>query len=159
MSTSYVAKKVFSKKIKNISRLNKNSSLTVGKKIILKKINYTVGSDSVRVEVHTNEAVTFSQGRLSEPERVYINFNETQLADSVTKNIKIGSRFLKGLRLSQFDKKNTRLVFDLNESNNLKIGVWPEGSKLFIELSDKKLPKMKVVSKPKIFVKLEKTIA
>ena len=112
VSTSYVAKKVFSKKIKNISRLNKNSSLIVGKKIILEKINYTVGSDSVRVEVHTNEAVTFSQGRLSEPERVYINFNETQLADSVTKNIKIGSRFLKGLRLSQFDKKNTRLVFD-----------------------------------------------
>ena len=153
VSTSYVPKKVFSKKIKNISRLNKNSSLIVGKKIILEKINYTVGSDSVRVEVHTNEAVTFSQGRLSEPERVYINFNETQLADSVTKNIKIGSRFLKGLRLSQFDKKNTRLVFDLNESKNLEIGVWPEGSKLFIELSDEKLPKMKVVSKPNIFVK------
>lgn len=154
VSTSYVAKKVFSKKTKkNISRLNKNSSLTVGKKLILEKINYTVGSDSVRVEVHTNEAVTFSQGRLSEPERVYINFNETQLADSVTKNIKIGSRFLKGLRLSQFDKKNTRLVFDLNESNNPKIGVWPEGSKLFIELSDEKLPKMKLVSKPKVFVK------
>ena len=157
VSTSYVAKKVFFKKTKkNISRLNKNSSLTVGKKLILEKINYTVGSDSVRVEVHTNEAVTFSQGRLSEPERVYINFNETQLADSVTKNIKIGSRFLKGLRLSQFDKKNTRLVFDLNESNNIKIGVWPEGSKLFIELSDEKLPKMKVVSKPKVFVKPKK---
>jgi len=154
VSTRYVGKKVFFKKIKkNISRLNKNSSLTVGKKLILEKINYTVGSDSVRVEVHTNEAVTFSQGRLSEPERVYINFNETQLADSVTKNIKIGSRFLKGLRLSQFDKKNTRLVFDLNESNNIKIGVWPEGSKLFIELSDEKLPKMKLVSKPKVFVK------
>ncbi len=102
---------------------------------------------------------------MSEPERVYINFNETQLDESVTKNIKIGSRFLKGLRLSQFDKKHTRLVFDLNESNNLKIGVWPEGSRLFIELSDEKIPKMKVVSKrrviskrkviskPKVFVK------
>ncbi len=154
VSTSYVAKKVFSKKTKkNISRLNKNSSLAIGKKLILEKIIYTVGSDSVRVEVHTNEAVTFSQGRLSEPERVYINFNDTQLAENVTKNIKIGSRFLKGLRLSQLDKKNTRLVFDLNESNNLKIGVWPEGSKLLIELSDEKLPKMKVVSKPKVFVK------
>jgi len=153
VSARYVAKQVFPKKTKNISRLNKNSSLTTGKKLILEKINYTVGSDSVRVEVHINEAVAFSQGRLSEPERVYINFKETQLADSVTKNIKIGSRFLKGLRLSQFDKKNTRLVFDLNESNNLKIGVWPEGSKLLIELSDEKLPKMKLVSKPKIFVK------
>lgn len=158
VSTSYVPKQVFPKKIKNISHLNKNSSLTVGKKLILEKIDYTVGSDSVRVEVHTNEAVTFSQGRLSEPERVYINFNETQLADSVTKNIKIGSRFLKGLRLSQFDKKNTRLVFDLNESNNIKIGVWSEGSKLFIELSDKKLPKMKMVSKPKIVVSKPKIV-
>jgi tetratricopeptide (TPR) repeat protein len=149
VSTSYVTKKVFPKKIKNISRLNKNSSLTVGKKLILEKINYTVGSDSVRVEVHTNEAVTFSQGRLSEPERVYINFNETQLADSVTKNIKIGSRFLKGLRLSQFDKKNTRLVFDLNQSNNLKIGVWSEGARLYIEISNAKLQQVKVVSNQK----------
>ena len=153
VSLRYVAKPVSSKKIKNISHLNKNSSLTVGKKLILKKIKYTVGSDSVRVEVHTNEPVTFSQGRLSEPERVYINFNDTQLADSVTKNIKIGSRFLKGLRLSQFDEKYTRLVFDLNESNNLKIGVWPEGSKLLIELSDEKIPKRKLVSKSKVFVK------
>jgi len=153
VSSRYVAKQGSSKKIKNISHLNKNSSLTVGKKLILKKIKYTVGSDSVRVEVHTNEPVTFSQGRLSEPERVYINFNDTQLADSVTKNIKIGSRFLKGLRLSQFDEKYTRLVFDLNESNNLKIGVWPEGSKLLIELSDEKIPKRKLVSKSKVFVK------
>ena len=153
VSSRYVAEQVSSKKIRNVSHLNKNSSLTVGKKLILKKIKYTVGSDSVRVEVHTNEPVIFSQGRLSEPERVYINFNDTQLADSVTKNIKIGSRFLKGLRLSQFDKKYTRLVFDLNESNNLKIGVWPEGSKLLIELSDEKIPKMKLVSKKNVFVK------
>ena len=151
--TRYEVKQAFPKKIKKIAHLNKKSNLIVSKKIILEKINYTVGSDSVRVEVNTNEAVTFSQGRLSEPERVYINFNETQLANGVTKNIKIGSRFLKGLRLSQFDKKNTRLVFDLNKSNNLKIGVWPEGSKLIIELSDKKKSKMKLVSKPNIFVK------
>ena len=51
VSTSYVHKKVFSKKIKNISRLNKNSSLIVGKKIILEKINYTVGSDFGPTEI------------------------------------------------------------------------------------------------------------
>ena len=85
----YAVKQVISKKIKNISHLKDNPSKSIGKKLILEKINYTVGSDSVRFEVHTNEAVTFSQGRLSKPDRVYINFNETQLADTVTKNIKI----------------------------------------------------------------------
>jgi N-acetylmuramoyl-L-alanine amidase len=68
----------------------------------------------------------------------------------VAKEIKIGSRFLKGLRLSQLDKENTRLVVDLNESNNLKIGVWSEGHKLFVELSNKKAPDVKVASKLKI---------
>ena len=150
VSKGDLVKQVSLKETKNISYSKENSSLTGGKKLILKKIDYKVGSDSFRVVVYTSEAVTFSQGRLSKPERVYINFKETQLADSVAKEIKIGSRFLKGLRLSQLDKENTRLVVDLNESNNLKIGVWSEGHKLFVELSNKKAPDVKVASKPKI---------
>ena len=102
-----LVKQVSLKETKNTSYSKENSSLTGGKKLILKKIDYKVGSDSFRVVVYTSEAVTFSQGRLSKPERVYINFKETQLADSVAKEIKIGSRFLKGLRLSQLDKENT----------------------------------------------------
>ena len=145
-----LVKQVSLKETKNTSYSKGNSSLTGGKKLILEKIDYRVGSDSFRVVVYTSEAVTFSQGRLSKPERVYINFKETQLADSVAKEIKIGSRFLKGLRLSQLDKENTRLVVDLNESNNLKIGVWSEGHKLFVELSNKKTPDVKVASKSKI---------
>jgi N-acetylmuramoyl-L-alanine amidase len=145
-----LVKQVSLKETKNTSYSKESSSLTSGKKLILKKIDYKVGSDSFRVVVYTSEAVTFSQGRLSKPERVYINFKETQLADSVAKEIKIGSRFLKGLRLSQLDKENTRLVVDLNESNNLKIGVWSEGHKLFVELSNKKTPDVKVASKSKI---------
>ena len=145
-----LVKQVSLKETKNTSYSKESSSLTSGKKLILKKIDYKVGSDSFRVVVYTSEAVTFSQGRLSKPERVYINFKETQLADSVAKEIKIGSRFLKGLRLSQLDKENTRLVVDLNESNNLKIGVWSEGPKLFVELSNKKTPDVKVASKSKI---------
>ena len=145
-----LVKQVSLKETKNTSYSKENSSLTGGKKLILEKIDYRVGSDSFRVVVYTSEAVTFSQGRLSKPERVYINFKETQLADSVAKEIKIGSRFLKGLRLSQLDKENTRLVVDLNESNNLKIGVWSEGHKLFVELSNKKAPDVKVASKSKI---------
>ena len=145
-----LVKQVSLKETKNTSYSKGNSSLTGGKKLILEKIDYRVGSDSFRVVVYTSEAVTFSQGRLSKPERVYINFKETQLADSVAKEIKIGSRFLKGLRLSQLDKENTRLVVDLNESNNLKIGVWSEGHKLFVELSNKKAPDVKVASKSKI---------
>ena len=145
-----LVKQVSLKETKKTSYSKESSSLTSGKKLILKKIDYKVGSDSFRVVVYTSEAVTFSQGRLSKPERVYINFKETQLADSVAKEIKIGSRFLKGLRLSQLDKENTRLVVDLNESNNLKIGVWSEGHKLFVELSNKKTPDVKVASKSKI---------
>jgi N-acetylmuramoyl-L-alanine amidase len=137
ISRNLIGKKISSKQIENVSYLSKSFTPTSGKKLTLDKVNYTVGSDSFRIVVHTSEAVTFSQGRLTKPERVYINFNKTQLTDSVDRDIKIGSRFLKGLRLSQFDKNNTRLVVDLNNSNNLKVGVWSEGPKLFVELSNK----------------------
>ena len=141
-----------SKGIEEVFNSKNNPNLTDGKELILKKIDYKVGSDSVRVIVHASDAVTFSQGRLSKPERVYINFNKTRLGANVAKNIKIGSRFLKGLRLSQFDQENTRLVFDLNQSNNLKVGVWPEGSKLLVELSNQKRFLAKVALKPKVSI-------
>ena len=150
MSKNHQEKRVLQKKIKSITHSKSNTNSNSKDKITLDKINYTVGSDSFRVVAHTSEAVTFSQGRLYSPERVYINFKKTRLDDSVAKDIKIGSRFLKGLRLSQLDKDNTRLVVDLNESNNLKIGVWSEGSKLFVELSTGKSPQMKVDSRRKV---------
>jgi N-acetylmuramoyl-L-alanine amidase len=68
----------------------------------------------------------------------------------VNRNIKVGSRFLKNLRLSQFDENNSRLVFDLNKVGNLKVGVWQEGSQLIVELSDKRPEIAKVVSKQAI---------
>jgi N-acetylmuramoyl-L-alanine amidase len=124
--------------IRKIStRSNEKINLSIGNELILGKIDYTVGSDSVRVVTHTSSPVVFSQGRLSNPNRVYINFNNTRLANDVNRNIKVGSRFLKSLRLSQFDESNSRLVFDLNKVGSLKVGVWQEGSQLIVELSDK----------------------
>jgi N-acetylmuramoyl-L-alanine amidase len=138
------------KKVKYIAPLQIGSNLNNDKKLTLNKINYTVGVDSVKVVVHISNAVSFTQRRLSNPERVYFNFKDTQIGRNIAKNIKIGSPFLKGLRLSEFDEKNTRLVFDLSKTSNLKIGVWPDGSKLIVELSNKNLPVSEVASKSKI---------
>ncbi|MDG2435802.1 MAG: N-acetylmuramoyl-L-alanine amidase, partial [Polaribacter sp.] len=145
-----LAKQALLKKTKHIAPLKISSNLNNDKILTLNKINYTVGVDSVQVVVHINKAVSFTQRRISNPERVYFNFKDTQIGSDVAKNIKIGSPFLKGLRLSELDEKNTRLVFDLSKTNNLKIGVWPEGSKLLVELSNKKLPVSEVASKSKV---------
>ena len=112
----------------------------------LKKIEYTVGSDSVRVVVHTNRPFSFSQGRL--PDRVYLDFEQTQLAADVKRKFEIGSRFLKRIRLSQFGPDTSRLVFDLSMVDNLKVGAWQEESRLIVELSQEKMHSTKVVSKP-----------
>ena len=112
----------------------------------LKKIEYTVGLDSVRVVVHANRPISFSQGRL--PDRVYLNFEQTQLAADVKRKFKVGSHFLKGIRLSQFNPDTSRLVFDLSMVDNLKVGAWQEESRLIVELSREKTHRTKVVSKP-----------
>ncbi len=113
---------------------------------ILKKIEYTVGLDSVRVVVHANRRIPFSEGRL--PDRVYFDFKQTQLAADVKRKFVVGSRFLKGIRLSQFGPDTSRLVFDLSMVDNLKIGAWQEESRLIVELSREKTHRTKVVSKP-----------
>jgi N-acetylmuramoyl-L-alanine amidase len=112
----------------------------------LKKIEYTVGLDSVRVVVHANRPISFSQGRL--PDRVYLDFEQTQLAADVKRKFEVGSRFLKGIRLSQFGPDTSRLVFDLSMVDNLKVGAWQEESRLIVELSREKTHRTKVVSKP-----------
>ena len=112
----------------------------------LKKIEYTVGLDSVRVVVHANRPISFSQGRL--PDRVYLDFEQTQLAADVKRKFEIGSRFLKRIRLSQFGPDTSRLVFDLSMVDNLKVGAWQEESRLIVELSREKTHRTKVVSKP-----------
>ena len=145
-----LAKQALPKGIKHIAPLQISSNLNNDKKLTLNKINYTVGVDSVQVVVNISSAVSFTQRRISNPERVYFNFKDTQIGSNVARNIKIGSPFLKGLRLSEFDDKNTRLVFDLSKTSNLKIGVWPEGSKILVELSNKNLPVSEAASKSKV---------
>ena len=114
---------------------------------ILKKIEYTVGLDSVRVVVHANRRIPFSEGRL--PDRVYFDFKQTQLAADVKRKFVVGSRFLKGIRLSQFGPDTSRLVFDLSMVDNLKVEWgWQEESPLIVELSREKTHRTKVVSKP-----------
>ena len=112
----------------------------------LKKIEYTVGLDSVRVVVHANRPISFSQGRL--PDRVYLDFEQTQLAADVKRKFEVGSRFLKGIRLSQFGPDTSRLVFDLNTMDNLKVGTSLKESRLTVELSPVKTHRTKVASKP-----------
>jgi N-acetylmuramoyl-L-alanine amidase len=113
----------------------------------LKKIEYTVGLDSVRVVVHANRRIPFSEGRL--PDRVYFDFKQTQLAADVKRKFVVGSRFLKGIRLSQFGPDTSRLVFDLSMVDNLKVEWgWQEESPLIVELSREKTHRTKVVSKP-----------
>ena len=41
-------------------------------------------------------------------------------------------------------------MFDLSKTSNLKIGVWPEGSKILVELSNKNLPVSEAASKSKV---------
>ena len=121
-------------------------SKPVSNTIILKKIDYTTGSDSVRVVAYASHPVSFSQGRLSNPDRVYFDFERTQLGADAKREFKVESRFLKGIRLSQFDARNSRLVFDLNAVGNLKVGAWQEGSRLIIELRDENPRVAKAVS-------------
>jgi N-acetylmuramoyl-L-alanine amidase len=112
----------------------------------IKKIEYTVELDLVRVVVHANRPIYYSENRL--PDRVYWDFKQTQLAADVKRKFEVGSRFLKGIRLSQFGPDTSRLVFDLNTMDNLKVGTSLKESRLTVELSPVKTHRTKVASKP-----------
>ncbi|MCH8207840.1 MAG: N-acetylmuramoyl-L-alanine amidase [Nitrospinae bacterium] len=108
--------------------------------VLLEKLEYSTRPNSVRITVETRDPVSFNQKRLSDPDRIYFNFENTELAKGLTKNFQLESDLLKQVRLSQFDPRTSRLVLDLQPENHVEVVARQEKSRIIIDVHSN-LPK------------------
>lgn len=102
--------------------------------VLLEKLEYSISPNAVRITVKTRSPVSFNQKRLSDPDRIYFNFENTKLAKGLTKNFQMESDLLKHVRLSQFDARTSRLVLDLPPESHVEVAARKEKSTIVIDI-------------------------
>jgi len=109
---------------------------------LLKKVEWVDKGKSVQVISHLSGEVKFSQNRLSQPERIYINFLNSRVDPSLH-DLEFQNRFVKAIRVSQFEEDTARLVLDLNPDAASKVVTWVDDSRVVVEILEKPQSKPK----------------
>lgn len=102
--------------------------------VILQGVSYSSTERATRVVVHTTGPVKITQNRLAGPERIYFNFVNSRLGDSLAQEVPVEDRIVNRVRVSQFDKNTSRLVLHINPVENLKVVTSQEDSRVVIDL-------------------------
>ncbi|MEE9259405.1 MAG: N-acetylmuramoyl-L-alanine amidase [Nitrospinaceae bacterium] len=102
---------------------------------VLKKVSYFTRPDSTRIVLHTSKPVRYSYGRLSNPDRVYLNLFNARLDQGLFTKLDVKDRVLKQIRVSQFDHNTSRLVLDIHSLKGLAVVPTQSGSSVVLELS------------------------
>jgi N-acetylmuramoyl-L-alanine amidase len=104
----------------------------------VKGLRYHITSEYLRVVVELSGPVEFSNGKLSGPDRLFLDLKNSKFAKDLQKNYTINDVLVKGIRLGQFNANTVRIVFDLASADyDFKIFSLEDPSRLIIDISAK----------------------
>ncbi len=115
------------------------SYLLASEKATVKNIRYWSSPDYTRVVLDLTEPVEFSLNRLSNPERIYFDLNNTALSKDITPDLPIQDGTLKMVRAGQFNNTTVRVVFDLENVSDYDHFVLDNPSRIVIDLYGKEM--------------------
>lgn len=90
--------------------------------------------DYTRVVVQASDKPEFTQKRLSDPDRLYFDFRNSQIRKEVTKHMAVGSSMLKAIRASQFSADTVRVVLDLEKIRDFKVITFEDPVRFIIDI-------------------------
>jgi N-acetylmuramoyl-L-alanine amidase len=101
---------------------------------ILHDIRYSVQPGFTRIVARVSGPVKWTHQRLNHPPRIYLNIPNSRLGEGFQRHLAVRGSVVSGIRSSQFDANTSRLVFDLQPVNGLKLITSRKGSELTIDL-------------------------
>jgi N-acetylmuramoyl-L-alanine amidase len=108
---------------------------SAGEKSELREVRFWKNQDHIRFVFDLSKPVEFTNGKLSNPERLFFDLKNTKLADGLKKVVDVNSEYVKGVRLGQFDLNTVRVVFDLSsQSYNFKILNLEDPARLVVDI-------------------------
>ena len=114
------------------------SSITPVKKpaspaqIELKDLTFISGSKETRVVLKVDGKVTYTKKRLSNPDRVYFDFNQAHWAEHLPSHIPVDDGRVQQLRITGSENSPSRLVLDLDTEGRRDVGVLVKKNQLII---------------------------
>ncbi len=98
-------------------------------------ISKQVTPESLKVIVDLSAPVQYTKGRLSNPERLFIDIKNAKISKGAKNDFSDADAILKGIRLAQFNMDTVRIVLDLQESNyNFDINTHNAPARLVIDI-------------------------
>jgi N-acetylmuramoyl-L-alanine amidase len=87
-----------------------------GQRAEVKGLRYwSSGEGYTRIVVDLTDNPEFSDNRIKNPDRIYVDLNGSFLPPNVEKNLSIDDRIIEGVRVGQFDTDTVRVVLDIKK--------------------------------------------
>lgn len=108
---------------------------TAGDSRTVKGFRYHITPEYLRVVIDVSHSAEFDRGRLSSPERMFVDLKNAKLSRDLQKKYKISDTLVKVIRLGQFSADTVRVVFDLSSADyEFKIFSLEDPSRLIIDI-------------------------
>ena len=99
-----------------------------------------------RVAVDLSAPVEFSNKRISNPDRLYIDLKNTKISKEINTTLPVGDGILKTVRAGQFNQDTVRVVLDLEEIKDFEVFMLDDPARLIIDVyGHKKTAKTKEI--------------
>ena len=105
--------------------------------VVVRDIRYWSGPDYTRVVIDLSQSAEFRKNRLANPERIYFDLLDSNIAKEMRTNLPVGDGILKAVRASQFDSSTVRVVLDLQEISDFDTFLIDNPSRMVIDIFGK----------------------
>jgi N-acetylmuramoyl-L-alanine amidase len=109
-------------------------SLSYAEKIDINGIRYWSYPDYTRVVIDLSSKAAFTKNRLSNPDRLYLDIQNTVIRKELQTNLSIKNGMLKNVRAGQFNTSTVRVVLDLEKIINYKAFTLEEPSRIVVDI-------------------------
>jgi N-acetylmuramoyl-L-alanine amidase len=85
--------------------------------IELREVRKEAGDDSLRIIAELSSPFEYTRGRLSNPERLYIDIKNARISKGFKNNASEPDTFVRGVRIGQYNSHTVRIVMDIQKGD------------------------------------------
>ncbi|PWT92482.1 MAG: hypothetical protein C5B54_03445 [Acidobacteria bacterium] len=134
-----MAAKLKKRSPKMAAALSKPASDDSGGRAVLKSLRHYTGDNYSRIVLDFDREVSFKRNRITDPDRLYFDFNNTSASKELLKqNFPVDDGFIKQIRVGQNQEKTARVVVDVKSIENYDVFPLYHPFRLIIDVQGKK---------------------
>ena len=103
-------------------------------KIEVSDIRFWSFPEYTRVVISISDAAEYTQKRLANPDRLYVDLKQSRLKSALRKTVPVSNGMLKSVRAGQFTEDTVRIVLDLDRMTHYRVLTMEDPMRLVIDI-------------------------